>query len=302
MKHSSMNISMALTKDHLGQVFNVLFSVARFTKKHVNAYLMIDCDDLSPFYKFFEDYKIDNLDVHLYDSKELDGRLSKDLSLFHSKMTYARILLLKHLPKSVKRVLQLDDDLLVVQPGLDEMYDIDLEGNVAAAVEDVSFKTYNVAEIKNCQTDFYFNSGVVLMDLDKLRKQKTIDQMVDWLSNPPSFMRKSNTFIDQSMMNMAFSGKVKALDPKYNVYRHLITYKAYDELSQQFGYKTQLDVIKNAVIMHFVGEKPWNREKYAKWQINQLPFCMWQFHFYHYINYLVSTCYIGIQNALSQLK
>jgi len=30
------------------------------------------------------------------------------------------------------------------------MYDIDLEGNVAAAVEDVSFKKFNVIEIKNC--------------------------------------------------------------------------------------------------------------------------------------------------------
>ena len=104
-----------------------------------------------------------------------------------SHMTYCRILL-PHL-LDVPRLIYLDCDVLVFRD-LSELFDLDLSpGKVLAAVRDS--ETLSLAEDSPTIADAmglpaegaYFNCGVMLMNLDELRKQHFFERAVEFLNS-----------------------------------------------------------------------------------------------------------------------
>ena len=103
----------------------------------------------------------------------LNLKMIKDEWLFDS---YVRLFLDDILPVSVERVLYLDGDVLITD-SLQELWHIDLQGKCAAAVTDsIGESYYEMFRLsKNAR---YCNSGVILMDLIRWRKQKIGDKFV----------------------------------------------------------------------------------------------------------------------------
>lgn len=83
---------------------------------------------------------------------------------------YYRLLASHILPASLKRVLYLDPDILVINP-LRPLWDLDLQGNVFAAASHIGvvdvMNGINRIRLKTEQD--YYNSGVMLMDLEAAR-------------------------------------------------------------------------------------------------------------------------------------
>ena len=133
-----------------------------------------------------------------------------------SHMAYCRILLPDLL--DVSRLIYLDCDVLVFRD-LSELFDIDLAcGKVIAAVRDS--ETSSLAEdsriiadaIKVPAEDTYFNSGVMLMNLDELRRQHFFERAVEFLN-----MWKANyRFHDQSAINFLLQGQIEELPEYWN--------------------------------------------------------------------------------------
>ena len=132
-----------------------------------------------------------------------------------SHMTYCRILL-PHL-LNVTRVIYLDCDVLVFRD-LSELFNLELSpGEVVAAVPDS--ETLSLTE--DCPTivnamglpaqGTYFNCGVMLMNLDELRKQHFFERAVEFLN------RKSDyRFWDQSAINFLLHGQIEELPEYWN--------------------------------------------------------------------------------------
>ena len=132
-----------------------------------------------------------------------------------SHMTYCRILL-PHL-LNVPRAIYLDCDVLVFRD-LSELFNLDLSpGKFLAAVPDS--ETLSLAE--DCPTiadalrlpaeGAYFNCGVMLMNLDELRKQHFLKRAVEFLNRKSAYR-----FWDQSAINFLLYGQIHALPECWN--------------------------------------------------------------------------------------
>ena len=133
-----------------------------------------------------------------------------------SHMAYCRILL-PHL-LDVPRLIYLDCDVLVFRD-LFELFDLKLSpGKAVAAVPDsetlsLAEDSLMVAKAMNIRGESaYFNSGVMLMNLDELRRQHFFESAVDFLKHWSGKYR----FWDQSAINFLLHRQIDHLPEHWN--------------------------------------------------------------------------------------
>jgi lipopolysaccharide biosynthesis glycosyltransferase len=133
-----------------------------------------------------------------------------------SHMTYCRILLPQLL--DAPHLIYLDCDVLVFRD-ISELFDLQLScGKIIAAVPDS--ETLSLAQdslvvakaMKLPAEGAYFNCGVMLMNLDELRKQHFFERAVEF-SNA---WRPDYRFWDQSAINFLLHGQIDALPEHWN--------------------------------------------------------------------------------------
>ena len=148
-----------------------------------------------------------------------------------------------------ERILYLDADLIVCQD-ISELYDADLAGCLFGAVRDYGMADYvrskpDLREFAGkygfSEWDGYFNAGVMLMDLAALRSADLLDRLL------PVAVEAAKFCCDQDALNYICKGRIRYLDPKWNV------------LALPASYEEQLKAAGgHAGIIHFVGgKKPW---------------------------------------------
>ena len=164
-----------------------------------------------------------------------------------SKEAYFRLLSADILPKEISRILWLDADILVRKP-LDDLYEIDLEGYWAAACSYgpsmLPTMIRHAETLKLSNPGGYFNTGVMLYDLDACRKADVSSKSLALLTGDRFFK-----FVDQDLANIVFEGHVKIVD-----------YRIWNSMSHCIANKEDLDYAKdNAAVIHFPGRaKPWH--------------------------------------------
>ena len=178
-----------------------------------------------------------------------------------------------------KKAIYLDSDLLI-RKDIKNLFDIDLEGYCYAAVVDGSANEEHI--LPNLEGNItiekgnYYNSGVLLLNCDKIRKE-----MPATFANLLLKQEEKNfyKFIDQDILNIACHNKIKKLTPKYNFVLNayyggmLGTYensgKFYTEKKEEFK-----SAQEDATIVHFTNPKPWNGEYNTK-QAEYVNFQQW---------------------------
>ncbi|MDE7331572.1 MAG: glycosyltransferase family 8 protein [Lachnospiraceae bacterium] len=115
---------------------------------------------------------------------------------------------------SEKRILYLDPDIMI-RGSLISMYETDLEGNILAGIPDYAINrmlsAHKVA-IGFKEEEQYINSGVLLMDLDKMRE----NFQAGYISHAVEEWRERLEYPDQDIINLIFRGRIKLLERKYN--------------------------------------------------------------------------------------
>ena len=157
-----------------------------------------------------------------------------------------RLMAVALLPKSVDRVLWLDGDI-IIQHSIAELYNVEFnEATIAAC------KGRGLIENHNRRLDLpkehvYFNSGVLLMNLKKMREDNALKRFVDIMNTYGDRL----TFVDQDILNIAYTGKdVIYFDS--NIYNCQI---GRDFKLNKSQYKTFLDT---CCVIHFAAAaKPW---------------------------------------------
>ena len=148
----------------------------------------------------------------------VDDSLFRDATLGpgRSHMAYCRILLPQLL--DVPRLIYLDCDLLVFRD-LSELFDLELTpGKILAAVPDsetftLSDDSRTVASAMKLPCDGrYFNSGVMLLNLNELRKQNFTEKSLEFFEN----WRGQYRFHDQSAINFLLHGQIDELPEHWN--------------------------------------------------------------------------------------
>lgn len=171
-----------------------------------------------------------------------EGSENNPIELFPIEVYY-RILAHQILPEDMKRVLWLDADI-IIKSDISEFYGQSFDGMDMIVCADVSEGEDYIAKQKQAMglgdSHIYFNSGVLLMNLEKIRRDICKDDLVNIISRYGSRL----VYPDQDLLNKIYYGKVKYEDGR--IYNNQLYGKQYE------------DSIEDACILHYVYIfKPW---------------------------------------------
>lgn len=124
--------------------------------------------------------------------------------------TYYRLLIAELLPKEVKKIIYLDCDI-IVPANIREFWDYDIEKYSAGAIEDITGikEAKKLGFIKNK----YFNAGVLLLNVEKLRNQNFFKTCMNYFCEN----QKIITLQDQDILNGVWQDDVLFLPLNWNV-------------------------------------------------------------------------------------
>jgi lipopolysaccharide biosynthesis glycosyltransferase len=166
---------------------------------------------------------------------------------FGSNMAYARLLLPDKL--NCDKMIYIDVDILVLKD-LSQLLEIELPSSgVGGAVEHIKPTLADEWPIEMpCELnpkDPYLNSGVLLLDIPKVRESGIFHRALDILRRTPKACR----YHDQSAINYALQGSVHLLDPSWNVQTHRAALDPIDCVP---------DLQARRLNVHFISKiKPW---------------------------------------------
>jgi lipopolysaccharide biosynthesis glycosyltransferase len=184
---------------------------------------------------------------------------------------FHRMLLGDLLPRS-PRVLYLDTDT-VATSDMAELFDTPLGGAPLGACIDVpvgrrrmlgrvvrlpgytgtvSEYMHQVLGLSDEAVARYFNSGVLLLDLDRARDMKLSRAALEIISGN----RDRIWLHDQCILNRLFARSYRVLDPCWNA---LVPTNRIRAMFDGPSGRKQLAILADAKIIHFGGSKPWNQ-------------------------------------------
>lgn len=170
-----------------------------------------------------------------------------------STTAFARIFLPDILPNGISKVLYLDCDI-ACNGSLTELWEIEIEDYAIAGVIDCNgtHADYH-ARIQTPINVPYINSGILIMNLDKWRKDGLIEQVCNCA------IERQFPLLDQDTLNFYFQNKIKLLPVKYNV-QTLFIFGGELQWHVDYSLLEEIrDAIKKPLIIHYLtANKPWN--------------------------------------------
>lgn len=177
---------------------------------------------------------------------------------YMSKETYFRLLAPELLPE-YDRALYLDCDI-VVRPGWEEIFSMDLTGYLLACIPDIwgnwecydtrsALYQYRTKDLGLSEPLQYFNAGVILINLEAMRETFTEGELIrlaasrDWQKH------------DQDVLNYISKDKVFFLDYAWNMIE-CPGKKAWNAVPEQ-EQKHYEEQKRETLIIHYASRKPW---------------------------------------------
>ena len=162
-------------------------------------------------------YEKENINIEFVDlNKQLEDIKEKLYTRnYFSNTTYYRLFIPELYPE-YKKAIYIDSDTICLTD-IANLYNIDMENNLIAGVPDGAiqaidvFKDYVERVVGVSDYNNYFNAGIIVMNLEELRKYKFQDKFIYMLGKV-----RFEVAQDQDYMNRLCKGRVKLLDFSWN--------------------------------------------------------------------------------------
>lgn len=191
----------------------------------------------------------EKVSVNLLPQKEIDLFYIRDTHV--SKTSLLKYYITEALP-GLDKVLYLDSDILVLHD-LTKLYQTDVSQVYLAAVKDPSwfFENTHVVELNLEDRGFYFNSGVMLMNLKKFREDGLLQQLEDYTNN------NFRTYMDQDALNVVVGHDVTLLPFEDNAMYFFFEHIDLPVMGEFYGrnWQNYEDVFAPVTILHFASSK-----------------------------------------------
>lgn len=247
-----MNIVINIDKNYVGIASVMLYSLLENNKTPTDIYIFND-DLRKEDIERINNSLLEFNNYNLIDIKINSTMFPVDTSTLTKrwgKAVFYRLLVSEFLPETVDRALYMDTDI-IVDGEIINLYNIDLKNNYIAACLDTEVSDlFDNSRIGIDNANIYFNSGVVLFDIQRIRRDNILD--ISNINTVINNMGDNLLFPDQDLLNVIFVGKTLVLE--YRKYNFLCARSRYSSrLLRMYGRK--------AVIFHYGGEqwhRPWN--------------------------------------------
>lgn len=251
-----MNLLLTLDENYLLPCKVMLYSLfaSNPNEQDVNIYLLhsdIPAEKLAELERYCSDFGVKlhpmTMDADLFENAPTNKRYPKEM--------YYRLLSPLVLPTELERVLYLDPDMLIIN-SLKPLWELNLYGKTFAAASHTGL-TEMTNGINNARLNTeheYFNSGVMLIDLNKARKLVTAENIFQCVSQ----YEKELILPDQDVFNILYGKYTQSIDDviwNYDV-RHYTKYVLRSTGKYDINW-----VMQNTAVLHFCGKnKPWHEE------------------------------------------
>ena len=207
--------------------------------------------------KKIKDFEINYVVMNLADFKNCP------ICWHFSKATYFRF----KIPEIIKekKALYMDCDVLV-KKSLKSLYSEDLTGFYAAVCDEFAY--FDVKKQLKICVERYFNAGVMLLNIEKMRQDNIQNQAFEFVNKS----RDKIVYVDQDVLNVLLEHKLRFINSIYNFQFNMYLSNV-SKLHEQMK--------NDIVILHFASDKkPW------KFQVPiSMTLC--------YLYYMVSSGFLG---------
>ena len=272
-----MNLLLTLDENYLQPCKVMLYSffANNSSEKNVTIYLLHSnittekLEELKNYCSIFNAVlKPISVDTAIFEDAPTSKRYPKEM--------YYRLLSPLILPQELDRVLYLDPDILIINP-LRPLWELNLYGKAFAAASHTGFTEManDINQVRLATRHEYFNSGVMLIDLNAARKHVSSEDIFCCVREH----EKELILPDQDIFNILYGKKTLSIDDVIWNY-DVRNYSKY--LLRSTGKHDLNWIMQNTAILHFCGKsKPW-QEDYKN------PFGML---YLHYMNLTMRKLY-----------
>ena len=195
-------------------------------------------------------------------AKNISEKLSMDVVVDRGSLSqYARLFVSSDLPANLDRVLYLDCDIVTVK-SIRELWNLDLHGKTIGALMDAFSRHYRM-NIDLEPNDIMFNSGVMLIDLEKWKEQDVEEKVLKFIAANNGKIQQG----DQGALNHVLSHNTYCFEPRFNSvsifydfsYSEMMIYRKPPE-----GFYSREEIgkaVENPSVIHFttsfLSKRPW---------------------------------------------
>ena len=249
-----MNILCSTDRNFLYPTYVFIWSIMKnHPEIYVRFYLMANQNVTKEDRKNLKDFvckygnEINFIDVDT--DKYKNYKTTKTISI----EMYYRLLAHEQIPKHIHKVLYLDVDIIVDKNIYEDFYSLDFCGKymITSSHNPDPSKCNNLTkdnvDLKTAANGGYFNSGVLLMNVDLFRENITIDNYNKVCKECAE--KGYNLFYDQGILNYMFYDKVYYVSPMDYNYRYSLNLKYEKNIDSSRMYKK--------AIIHYTGMQPY---------------------------------------------
>ncbi|MDR1233113.1 MAG: glycosyltransferase family 8 protein [Puniceicoccales bacterium] len=239
--------------DKFSDLFKVaIYSITKNTKSNLAVHI-VDCGisegNKDLIQKFTSEFKnISSIEFKIPERVEVFENYT--IPVHFSAAIFYRLAIPKVFSE-LDRVIYLDCDTIAVGD-ISELWNEDLNGRPFGAIEEdgnffnAKTKWRRMKEINFPENKHYYNSGVLLIDTHKFEDNKIFERVIGFVKNTDLQL----SCPEQDAMNLCLADdEHMTLSPKYNF------------IPFAFSSAECLKKIKEPIIMHYAGRKPWEMNK-----------------------------------------
>ncbi|WP_277631004.1 glycosyltransferase family 8 protein [Atopococcus tabaci] len=251
-----MNLLFSLNENYVPPLKVLLFSIFTNNPDEIfSIYLMhtdISDDTLEEIRQLIEEMGHNFHPIQCADV--LSASDETKISRYYSVEMYYWLFAPFLLPDTVDRILYLDPDIVCINP-VRPYYEQTFGKNLFVASNHQYLTKWlhpiNKLRLNAEDSESYFNSGVVLMDLDTIRRESSLKEIVETIEDSNLLM----WLPDQDVFNRLYAGKIKEADWR----RYNLGPRMFDQLNFFFPEKYSKAWAENEVVfIHYHGKKkPW---------------------------------------------
>lgn len=239
-----MHVALGFDKHYIVPVYTLLTSIFLNNKNNKIFFHAIatglTAAEKEGIKKFVQQNKAD-ISFYTVNEEEIKKSVIIPQGSHFTIATYYRLFFTSLIPSSVRRLIYIDCDTVVVGD-LRPLYEAEIGEAPFGAVADPHPEIRTDLDIH--EPGHYFNSGVLIIDTQNWAKHKVTENALEFISRYPEKIK----FVDQDVLNATLKGKWQPIDSKYNV-------MLLDVVLQT----PTKDLLKGKVIIHFTSPwKPWH--------------------------------------------
>ncbi|RSU13978.1 UDP-galactose--LPS alpha1,2-galactosyltransferase WaaW [Vagococcus acidifermentans] len=258
-----MNLLFAINSTFFNQLKTTLYSIFENNSHTFDIYVLnndLTADQISELERFCTRFDAQLYPVNVPADWFADAPVSKR----YPETIYYRLLAHSLLPQEVTRILYLDADILCIN-SLAKIYQTDVSDYLYAACYHPSVTgvtdTVNKIRLGTYENKGYYNSGVLLMNLENIRRTVFKEDVYRYIADNALTL----LLPDQDVLNGLYGKDTLPLtDTLYNYdVRYYTIYKMLSE-----GEATLDWIMEHTVFLHYCGKnKPWQPKNTSKFAV-----------------------------------